>query len=150
MKKQLKAYLLLKVTAILPYIILLILLVHGISLEGSADGISFFLIPKFSKLLDFQCWQDAAIQVFFTLGPGISVLTTYGSYSKRSNNCQIDAVVASMANVLASIISGIVVFSSLGHLSYQSGKDIREISTSDLSISFIAYPDLLSTFTYPR
>jgi len=58
------------VTAILPYIILVVLLVHGIRLEGSANGIYFFLMPNFSKLLDFGCWNDAAVQVFFTLGPG--------------------------------------------------------------------------------
>lgn len=59
-----------KVTAILPYLILCVLLVHGLSLEGSAHGIKYFLVPDFSKLLDFGCWKDAAIQVFFTLGPG--------------------------------------------------------------------------------
>ncbi len=58
------------VTAILPYVILVVLLVHGIGLEGSADGVYFFLMPNFSKLLDFGCWSDAAVQVFFTLGPG--------------------------------------------------------------------------------
>lgn len=61
---------LIKVTAILPYIILVVLLIHGIGLEGSAKGIYYFLRPDFTKLLDFLCWKDAAIQVFFTLGPG--------------------------------------------------------------------------------
>lgn len=67
-----------KVTAILPYLILCVLLVHGLSLEGSANGIKYFLVPDFSKLLDFGCWKDAAIQVFFTLGPGkINLLQLY-------------------------------------------------------------------------
>ena len=58
------------ITATLPYIILLVLLAHGIQLEGSFNGVYYFLVPDFSKLMDFQCWKDAAIQVFFTLGPG--------------------------------------------------------------------------------
>ncbi len=162
--------LLFKVTAVLPYLILVVLLIHGVSLEGSAKGIEYFLVPDFSKLLDFGCWKDAAIQVFFTLGPGntcvllkkrwhfsfifsnkckgISVLTTYGSYAKRSNNCQVNALAASGANVVASMLSGFVVFSSLGHLSYQVNQKIEDITSSDLGLSFIAYPDLLSTFKY--
>ena len=79
------------------------------------------MIPSFRKLGDFECWKDAAIQIFFTLGPGISVLTTYASYSSFNNNNQIDAITASFANLVASFLSGIVVFSGLGHLSYSIG-----------------------------
>lgn len=93
-------------TATVPYIILVILLVHGLTLSGSDDGVSYFLTPSFEKLSHFECWKDAAIQIFFTLGPGISVLTTYASYSKKNNNCQIDALSASVANVVASFLAG--------------------------------------------
>ncbi|CAF0951290.1 unnamed protein product [Brachionus calyciflorus] len=136
------------VTATLPYIILVFLLVHGLTLSGSTDGVYYFLTPSFKKLTDFECWKDAAIQIFFTLGPGISVLTTYASYSKKTNNCQIDALSASIANVIASFLAGIVVFASLGHLSYEIGKPIEEVTTSDFGLSFIAYPEILATFKY--
>lgn len=136
------------VTATLPYLILIFLLFHGLTLEGSGKGIYYFLMPSFSKLNDFECWKDAAIQIFFTLGPGISVLTTYASYSKFNNNNQIDAIFASIANVIASFLSGVVVFASLGHLSHQVGKPIEEVTRQDLGLSFIAYPDILATFKY--
>ena len=58
------------ITATLPYIILIMLLFHGLTLEGSYNGVSYFLVPTFSKLYDYECWKDAAIQIFFTLGPG--------------------------------------------------------------------------------
>ena len=92
------------------------------TLKGSADGVRYFLTPNFTKLTDFECWKDAAIQIFFTLGPGISVLTTYASYSKFNNNNQIDALIASFANLVASFLSGVVVFAGLGHLSISIGK----------------------------
>jgi SNF family Na+-dependent transporter len=136
------------VTAVLPYIILIVLLIHGLTLKGSLQGVIYFLTPSFQKLSDFECWKDAAIQIFFTLGPGISVLTTYASYSKFTNNCQIDAISASIANVIASFLSGIVVFASLGHLSYHAGKPINEVTRQDVGLSFIAYPEILATFKY--
>lgn len=78
------------------------------------------------------------------------MLTTYSSFSKFNNNCQLDAIVASVANVIASFLSGIVVFSSLGYLSVQVNKKIEDVVSSGLGLSFIAYPELLSTLTYPH
>jgi SNF family Na+-dependent transporter len=39
------------VTAIFPYIVLVIMLIRGVTLEGSIEGIKFFLIPKWADLL---------------------------------------------------------------------------------------------------
>lgn len=76
------------------------------------------------------------------------MLTTYSSYSKFTNNCQIDAICASVANVIASLLAGVVVFSSLGHLSYTVQRPIAEVARDDLGLSFIAYPEILATFRY--
>lgn len=40
--------------AIFPYIVLLTLLVRAVTLEGSWDGIKFFITPDFGKLLEPQ------------------------------------------------------------------------------------------------
>jgi len=39
------------VTAIFPYIVLLIFLVRGVTLPGSSDGIKYFVIPQWEKML---------------------------------------------------------------------------------------------------
>ena len=41
-------------TAVFPYVMLTILLVRGLTLEGAADGLAFYLSPDFPKLLDVQ------------------------------------------------------------------------------------------------
>ena len=48
-----------------------------------------------------------------------------------------------------SFLAGIVVFSSLGYLSIQVNKNIEDVVDSDLGLSFIAYPELLSTLKFP-
>ncbi|CAF3173016.1 unnamed protein product [Rotaria sp. Silwood2] len=137
------------VTATLPYIVLIILLVQGLHLKGSRNGITYFLKPSFSKLKNMKVWYSAANQIFFTLGPGLSVLTTYGSYNVSSNNCYYDALIAVVANFAASFLSGFVVFSALGHMSWRLKKKVENVVDQGPSLSFIAYPEILATFKYP-
>jgi SNF family Na+-dependent transporter len=39
-------------TAFFPYIVLTILLIRGLTLDGSVDGIIYFLLPKWDQLLN--------------------------------------------------------------------------------------------------
>ena len=42
------------VAAVLPYVMLLALLIRGSLLPGAVDGVTFYLVPKWDKLLDWQ------------------------------------------------------------------------------------------------
>ncbi len=119
------------------------------SLDGSKNGITYFLKPSFEKLKDIKVWYSAANQIFFTLGPGLSVLTTYGSYNISTNNCYYDALISVLANFAASFLAGFVVFSALGHMSLRLNKKIETVVDQGASLSFIAYPEILATFKHP-
>lgn len=47
-------------TAIFPYFVLLVLGIRGWMLPGAIVGIKYYIIPDWSKLLEFQIWSDAA------------------------------------------------------------------------------------------
>ena len=56
-------------------------------LEGSLDGIIYYLKPDFSKLKGSQAWVDAATQIIFSLGCCNGSVITLSSYNKFKKNC---------------------------------------------------------------
>ncbi|XP_025776374.1 sodium-dependent noradrenaline transporter [Puma concolor] len=75
------------ITATLPYLVLFVLLVHGITLPGASNGINAYLHIDFYRLREATVWIDAATQIFFSLGAGFGVLIAFASYNKFDNNC---------------------------------------------------------------
>ncbi|KAK3917192.1 Sodium-dependent dopamine transporter [Frankliniella fusca] len=132
-------------TALFPYVVLAILLVRGVTLPGSAEGIKYYLNPNFSAITKAEVWVDAATQVFFSLGPGFGVLLAYASYNKYHNNVYKDALLTSFINSATSFVSGFVIFSVLGYMSLVSGRDIQDVATEGPGLVFIVYPAAIST-----
>lgn len=48
------------VTATLPYILLVIILIRGLTLPGSLDGVLFYITPEFERLKDGKVSQSLA------------------------------------------------------------------------------------------
>lgn len=85
-------------TATFPYLVLIILLIRGLTLDGSIEGIKFYLTPQWHRLGHAKVWGDAAVQIFFSLSPCWGGLITLASYNKFNNNCLRDALVVSIGN----------------------------------------------------
>ncbi|XP_070572803.1 sodium-dependent serotonin transporter-like [Ptychodera flava] len=132
------------VTATAPYIILSILLVRGVTLPGSREGILYYITPRWEPLLETGVWIDAAVQVFFSLGPGFGVILALASYNKFHNNCYRDALVTSSINCLTSFLSGFVIFSVLGFMAHKQGTDVSEVAAEGPGLVFVVYPEAIA------
>ena len=49
------------ITAVAPYIVLVILLFRGLTLPGAADGIRYFLTPNWAKLAETKVTKPKQI-----------------------------------------------------------------------------------------
>lgn len=96
---------------------LIILFIRGVTLPGAWDGIKAYLIPEWNELVNLNVWADAAVQIFFSLGPGWGGIVNMASYNYFRNNIQIDSTLLPLFNSFTSIFAGFVVFSVLGYLS---------------------------------
>ncbi|XP_048873665.1 sodium- and chloride-dependent creatine transporter 1 isoform X2 [Brienomyrus brachyistius] len=127
-------------TALFPYLVLVVLLAHGVTLPGALDGIVYYLKPDWSKLAEAQVWIDAGTQIFFSYAIGLGALTALGSYNRFHNNCYQDAFILALINSGTSFFSGFVVFSVLGFMAAEQGVDISRVAESGPGLAFIAYP----------
>uniref|UniRef100_A0A8C7G6V7 Transporter n=1 Tax=Oncorhynchus kisutch TaxID=8019 RepID=A0A8C7G6V7_ONCKI len=116
------------ITATMPYVVLTVLLLRGVTLPGAMDGIKAYLSVDFLRLCEPQVWIDAATQICFSLGVGFGVLIAFSSYNKFSNNCYRDAIITSSINSLTSFFSGFVIFSFLGYMSHKHSVPLDKCS----------------------
>jgi solute carrier family 6 amino acid/orphan transporter-like 15/16/17/18/20 len=110
------------VTAIYPYVVLIIFFFRGITLEGMEDGVRHLFKPKFEKLADPVVWLEAGTQIFFSLGLAFGGLIAYASYNPVNNNCTKDALIVAFTNCATSMFAGIVIFSIMGFKANQVHK----------------------------
>ncbi|XP_035774254.1 sodium- and chloride-dependent glycine transporter 2-like [Anopheles albimanus] len=131
-------------TATFPFLILAVLLVRGVTLPGALDGIRFYIMPQWSQLSNLKVWADAAIQIFFSLGPGWGGIVNMASYNQFKNNTKFDSMLIPLINCGTSIFAGFVVFSVLGYFSHQTGLPVATAATGGPGLAFITYPEAIS------
>ncbi|KAM8877602.1 sodium-dependent noradrenaline transporter [Synchiropus picturatus] len=133
------------ITATMPYVVLFVLLIRGITLPGSMDGIRAYLHIDLNRLNNLEVWIDAATQIFYSLGAGFGVLIAFASYNKFDNNCYRDALLTSTINCVTSFVSGFAIFSVLGYMAYKHKVKIEDVATEGAGLVFIIYPEAIST-----
>nr|CAI5827224.1 unnamed protein product [Callosobruchus analis] len=137
-------------TAVFPFVILFILLIRGLTLPGSWDGVYFYIWPEWDQLGNLKVWADAALQLFFSLGPGWGGIVNISSYNDFRNNCKIDAIIVPIVNIGTSILAGFVVFSVIGFMAHETGMPISTVATGGPGLAFITYPAAISLMPWPN
>ncbi|KAG7229375.1 hypothetical protein INR49_012766 [Caranx melampygus] len=114
------------ITATMPYVVLTVLLLRGVTLPGAIDGIKAYLSVDFMRLCDAKVWIEAATQICFSLGVG-------------------DAIITSSINSLTSFFSGFVVFSFLGYMSHKHHVALDKVARDGAGLVFVIYPEAIAT-----
>ena len=105
----------------------MVILIKGLTLPGSLDGVIFYLKPHWSALLDIKVWYAAVTQSFFSLSVGMGAIINYGSYNPFDHNVHRDALILSAVDSLTSILAGLAIFSVLGNLASELHVPIEKV-----------------------
>ncbi|KAH9489847.1 Sodium- and chloride-dependent glycine transporter 2 [Bulinus truncatus] len=138
------------VTATLPYILITVLIIKGLTLPGAMDGLIFYIYPDFSKLLQVQTWLEASLQVFYSLGPIWGGLVTMASYNKFQNNCLRDSVILTFLCEGTSVFAGFAIFTVLGHMAYNLNVPVANFSATGAGLAFVVYPEAVAFLPVPQ
>ena len=132
----------------LPWILLALLTIRGLTLPGALEGVSYYLTPNFSKLTDVNVWLAAYAQVFFSLSLAQGIMITYASYLKKKSDISNNAFIIAFADTGTSFLAGFAVFSVVGYLALQQGVGIDSLGISGPPLAFITYPTAISLFPF--
>ncbi|MHC4157632.1 MAG: sodium-dependent transporter [Planctomycetota bacterium] len=141
-------------TVPLPWLMLLILTVRGLTLEGSMQGLAYYLNPTWSELAKATTWRFAFGQAFFSLSLAFGgVMITYASFLHRRSDLNNNAAIIALADFGTSFVAGLAVFATLGGMAFvtqQAGHPVlvENVARGGPSLAFVAFPYALAQLPY--
>ena len=136
-------------TVPLPWIMLLVLAIRGLTLEGCMKGLTFYLDPDWSQLAKPTTWRFAFGQVFFSLSLAFGVMVTYASFLHRKSDINNNAAIIGIADFATSFIGGVAIFATIGGMAYvttQAGQPVPvdKVVNGGPGLAFVAFPYALA------
>ena len=100
--------------ALMPALIALLVLLAGraLTLPGAAEGLSYYLSPDLSSLLDASVFNSALGQAFFSLSLGMGAILTYGSYLDKQAGIATAALWVVALDTMIALLAGFIIFPS--------------------------------------
>ena len=91
-------------------LILLGLAAHSLTLDGAAKGLAFLFTPQWDLMLRPDIYLAALGQAFFSLGVGMGVFITYGSYLPRRFGIPLMAGAVIIGDTAIALLAGLMIF----------------------------------------
>ena len=95
------------------FVILLALCIRSVTLEGAAEGLKFYLVPDFGKMVENgigEAVYAAMGQSFFTLSLGIGAMAIFGSYISKERSLTGECINICALDTTVALMSGLVIF----------------------------------------
>lgn len=90
-------------------LLMVVLAIHSATLPGAMEGLSFYLIPDFSKI-NGSVIVAAMNQAFFTLSLGIGSMAIFGSYIGKERSLMGESVNIIVLDLFVAIVAGLILF----------------------------------------
>ena len=127
-------------TVTIPWALLLVLLIRGLTLPGAIDGLNYYLSPDLAALGNVDVWFAAFSQIAFTLSLGMAGMFAYGSFIAKKADVTNNAFIASFSNCATSFFAGFAVFSIVGFIMQALSVPVGDVSSAGLGLAFVTFP----------
>lgn len=93
--------------------VMLLLVVRTLTLPHAMDGVRFYLVPDFDKLMEngiFNAIYAAMGQAFFTLSIGMGGMAIFGSYIDRKHSLSGEGLRVLLLDTFVACMAGLIIF----------------------------------------
>ena len=130
-----------KVMMIALLIIMLVVAINSLTLSGAGKGLSFYLVPDFSKI-NGDVLVGAMNQAFFTLSLGIGAMAIFGSYIGKDRALLGESVNVILLDTFVALVAGLIIFPACFTYNVEPG--------AGPSLIFITLPHIFMNMPFGR
>lgn len=126
-------------------IIMIVLAINSIFLPGAVEGIRFYLVPDFNKMVEvgiINIIVAAMNQAFFSLSLGIGAMAIFGSYIDNKRSLFGEAGHVAALDTLVAIASGFIIFPAC----FAYGVEV----SAGPKLIFITLPNIFNNMPFGR
>lgn len=98
-----------KVMMTLLLVLMIVLAIHSFTLSGAKKGLTFYLVPDFSKITG-SVVVGAMNQAFFTLSVGMGSMAIFGSYIGKEHSLLGESVNIIALDTFVAVLAGMIMF----------------------------------------
>ena len=98
-----------KVMMVALLLLMIVLAINSATLSGAKEGLTFYLLPDFSKI-NANVIVGAMNQAFFTLSLGIGSMAIFGSYIGKERSLMGESVNIIILDSFVAITAGLIIF----------------------------------------
>lgn len=95
--------------------LILILAIHAAALPGAGEGLRYYLVPDFGKMMEYG-WSEVVFaalgQSFFTLSIGMGSMAIFGSYIKKDRRLLGESVSIAALDTFVAFTAGLIIIPS--------------------------------------
>lgn len=92
--------------------LIIILAVHSLMLPGAGEGVKFYLVPDFGKMVENGIGNvifGAMSQAFFTLSIGMGSMAIFGSYLDKKRSIGGEAMMIGILDTFVALMAGLII-----------------------------------------
>lgn len=121
------------------FVMLIGLVIFVLTLDNAFAGVSYYLVPDFSKI-NAAVINNALSQAFFSLSLGMGIMITYGSYMSRQEAVPSSAKFVAITDTAVAFSAGLMILPAI--FSFNPGVDTAQLSDSSVSLIFTFLPKI--------
>ncbi len=123
------------------FVLLIVLVIHSCTLSGAKDGLTFYLLPDFTKIT-WGTVNAAMNQAFFTLSLGIGSMAIFGSYLDKKRSLMGESINVIILDTLVAIMAGLIIFPACSTFGVDAG--------AGPSLIFVTLPNIFANMAGGR